>query len=60
MLSFNQFYGSIYFVKDYIKIPLLDNMKLETINYLKRGKIDHNKIRSKVLELYEENINRFK
>lgn len=59
MLSFEEFYGTIYYVKDYIKIPLLDNMKLETIKYMTRGKVDLNKVRSKVFSLYEENINKF-
>lgn len=58
MTDFNTFYKTIYYVKDYIKVPLL-NMMLENKDYMKYGKLNHDKIKSKMMELYEENISKF-
>lgn len=59
-LTFDEFKGSCYFITDYIKIPYLNNMKLESKDYLKGNKWNIDKLNSKLRELYDENIEKFK
>lgn len=59
MITIDEFIKTTYYVKDYIKIPLL-NMMLPNSDFMKYGKLNQDKIRSKLIELYEENIDKFK
>ena len=53
MISFSDFYGTIFYVQDYIVIPLA-KIKLENKEYLKNNKWNHEKIKRKILDIYEE------
>ncbi len=59
-ITFKEFVGTTYFIQDFIKIPLLYGMKIESKPFLKKNnRFDFDKINSKLREIYDENIKRF-
>ena len=54
MISFEEFYKTCYHTQYAIVIPLVDRMRINKLNFMTKGKIDNNKLRGKLMEIYEE------
>lgn len=53
-LTFEEFEKTCYHTQYSIIIPLLNRMKINKLEFFTKGKLDNNKIRSKLREIYEE------
>ena len=56
MISFEKFEKSCYHTQYNIVIPLVNRMKINKLEFMTKGKLDNDKLRSKLMEIYEENI----
>lgn len=54
MISFEEFEKSCYHTQYYVIAPLLNRMKLNKLEFLTKGRYDNEKLRSKLIEIYEE------
>lgn len=59
-LSFEEFEKSCYHTQYYVIVPLLHRMKLNKLEFLTKGKYDKDKLKSKLLELYDSNLDKLK
>ena len=53
-LTFEEFYNSCYHTQYNIVIPLVDRMRINKLEFMTKGKLDNEKLRSKLMEIYEE------
>lgn len=58
-MTYIEFKKTIYYTQLYVRIPLL-NMRLDKIEFLKKGKLDLDAINSRLMEIYEENKEKLK
>lgn len=58
-MDFETFYKTIYYIEGFVRIPYL-NINLPNEKYIKKSKWDFDKLRSDVMNIYEENIEKFK
>lgn len=54
MITFEEFEKTCYHTQYNIVIPLVNRMKINKLEFITRGKFDNNKLRSKLVEIYEE------
>ena len=54
-MTFDEFEKTVYHTATKIVIPLL-NIRLDKVDYMKNGKYLPDKVKSKLLELYDENF----
>lgn len=54
MITFEEFYKTCYHTQYNIVLPLVNRMKINKLEFMTKGKIDNNKIKSKLMEIYEE------
>ena len=54
MIDFEEFEKSCYHTQYNIVIPLVNRMQNNKIEDKTKGKLDNNKLRSKLMEIYEE------
>lgn len=59
-LSWEEFEKSCYHTQYYVIVPLLNRMKINKLELITKGKYDENKLKSKLLELYDSNLDKLK
>ena len=53
-LTFEEFCKTCYHTQYNIVIPLVDRMRINKLEFFTKGKLDNDKLRSKLMEIYEE------
>ena len=53
-LTFEEFCKTYYHTQYNIVIPLVDRMRINKLEFMTKGKLDNDKLRSKLMEIYEE------
>ena len=56
MIDFETFVKTCYHTQYSIVIPLVNRMRINKLEFMTKGKLDNDKLRSKLMEIYEENI----
>ena len=54
MLTFSEFEKSCYHTQYSIVLPLVNRMRINKLGFMTKGKLDNDKLRSKLMEIYEE------
>lgn len=54
MIDFETFEKTCYHTQYNIVIPLVDRMRINKLEFMTKGKLDNDKIRSKLMKIYEE------
>ena len=54
MITFEEFCKTCYYTQYNIVIPLVDRMRINKLEFMTKGKLDNDKLRSKLMEIYEE------
>ena len=54
MIDFETFVKTCYHTQYNIVIPLVDRMRINKLEFMTKGKLDNDKLRSKLMEIYEE------
>ena len=54
MITFEEFEKSCYHTQYHIVIPLINRMKVNKLEFMTKGKLDNDKIRSKLMSVYEK------
>ena len=54
MISFEEFEKSCYYTQYSIVLPLVNRMRINKLEFMTKGKFDNDKLRSKLMEIYEE------
>ena len=54
MISFEEFEKTCYHTQYNIVIPLVDRMRINKLEFMTKGKLNNDKLRSKLMEIYEE------
>ena len=54
MIDFETFEKTCYHTQYSIVLPLVDRMRINKLEFMTKGKLDNDKLRSKLMEIYEE------
>ena len=54
MITFEEFIKTCYHTQYSIILPLVDRMRINKLEFMTKGKLDNEKLRSKLMEIYEE------
>lgn len=54
MITFAEFEKTCYYTQYSIVLPLVDRMRINKLEFFTKGKLDNEKLRSKLIEIYEE------
>ncbi len=54
-MTFEEFLKTIYYTEFHVHIPLLNRMKINKLDYFVKGKLNLEKLNTKLYEIYEEN-----
>ena len=54
IITFSEFEKSCYHTQYNIVLPLVDRMRINKLEFMTKGKLDSEKLRSKLMEIYEE------
>ena len=54
MITFEEFEKTCYHTQYNIVIPLVNRMQINKLEFFTKGKLDNDKLRSKLMEIYEE------
>lgn len=54
-ISFEEFYKTVYYTEKTIVLPLI-NIRLDKVDFFEKGKLNFDKINSKIRSLYEEKL----
>ena len=54
MITFEEFKKICYHTQYSIVLPLVDRMRINKLEFMTKGKLDNDKLRSKLMEIYEE------
>ena len=54
IISFAEFEKSCYHTQYNIVIPLVNRMQINKLEFFTKGKLDNDKLRSKLMEIYEK------
>ena len=54
MVTFSEFEKSCYHTQYSIVLPLVNRMRINKLGFMTKGKLDNDKLRSKLMEIYEE------
>ncbi len=57
-VEYEEFKATVYYTQYKIVVPLL-GIRLDKIDFFKKGKLDLNMIEDKIFELYHHNIKKF-
>ena len=52
--TFSEFEKTCYYTQYNIVIPLVNRMRINKLEFMTKGKLDNDKLRSKLMEIYEE------
>lgn len=55
-MTFEEFEKTCYHTQYNVVIPLVNRMKINKLEFITKGKIDNDKLRSKLIEVYEKNL----
>lgn len=58
-MTFDELFGTVYYINGFVRIPYL-NINLPNQKYIKGNKWNFDILRSDIMKIYDENINRFK
>ena len=53
-ISFEEFEKTCYHTQYNIVLPLVNRMQINKLEFMTKGKLDNDKLRSKLMEIYEE------
>ena len=53
-MSFEEFEKSCYHTQYNVVVPLVNRMQINKLEFFTKGKLDNDKLRSKLMEIYEE------
>jgi len=53
-ITWEEFEKTCYHTQYSIVIPLVNRMRINKLEFFTKGKLDNNKLRSKLMEIYEE------
>ena len=56
MITFSEFEKSCYHTQYNIVLPLVNRMQINKLEFFTKGKLDNDKLRSKLMEIYEEKL----
>ena len=59
IISFAEFEKTCYHTQYNIVIPLVDRMRINKLEFMTKGKLDNDKLRSKLMEIYEEKFKNY-
>jgi len=54
MITFEEFAKTCYYTQYNIVLPLVNRMRINKLEFMTKGKLDNEKLRSKLMEIYEE------
>ena len=54
MITFSEFEKTCYHTQYSIVIPLVDRIRINKLEFFTKGKLESEKLRSKLMEIYEE------
>ena len=54
IITFSEFEKTCYYTQYNIVIPLVNRMKINRLEFMTKGKLDNDKLKSKLMEIYEE------
>ena len=54
MITFEEFCKACYHTQYSIVLPLVNRMRINKLEFMTKGKLDNDKLRSKLMEIYEE------
>ena len=54
IITFSEFEKSCYHTQYNIVIPLVNRMQINKLEFMTKGKLDNDKLRSKLMGIYEE------
>lgn len=54
-MTFQEFLKTIYYTEFHVHIPLLNRMKVNKLDYFVKGKLNLEKLNTKLYEIYEKN-----
>lgn len=53
-ITYEEFEKTCYHTQYNIVLPLVDRMRINKLEFMTKGKLDNNKLRSKLMKIYEE------
>ena len=53
-ITWEEFEKTCYYTQYNIVIPLVDRIRINKLEFMTKGKLDNGKLRSKLMEIYEE------
>ena len=53
-ITFEEFEKSCYHTQFYLIVPLVNRMKINKLEFMTKGKFDKDKLKSRLIEIYEE------
>ena len=56
MIDFETFEKTCYYTQYSIVIPLVNRMRINKLEFMTKGKFDSNKLRIKLMEIYEKHF----
>ena len=56
MITFEEFEKTCYHTQYNVVIPLVNRMKINKLEFFTKGKLDNEKLRIKLMEIYEKNF----
>lgn len=59
MIDFEEFCKTCYHTQYNIVIPLVNRMQINKLEFFTKGKLDNDKLRSKLMEIYEEKFKNY-
>ena len=59
MITFEEFVKTCYHTQYNIVLPLVDRMRINKLEFMTKGKLDNDKLRSKLMEIYEEKFKNY-
>ena len=54
LITWEEFEKTCYHTQYNIVLPLVNRMKINKLEFMTKGKLDNDKIKSKLIEIYEE------
>ena len=54
MLTFEEFEKTIYYTQYSVVLPLVNRMRINKLEFMTKGKLDNDKLRSKLMDIYYE------
>ena len=58
-ITWEEFEKSCYHTQYNIVIPLVNRMRINKLEFITKGKLDNDKLRSKLMKIYEEKFKKY-